>query len=443
MTRLYPELVEFTPGDVYHSDSDVRLSVVIMGHVNRQPHIDKLASKLRTQGIEPGLSIDSQPPLRKTTERYETTLWTNARSAWAGWHPDATHHMVIQDDVLICRDFIQTMSYFAWLMSEAVICPYSERDYILRARANNEAWALNARGILGLCSMWPVDLLADAVGWIDAHFDPEFRWDDARFNIYNLAHNRMTWVTAPSLIQHACPERADSLVAHGGDDRKSRWWVGANGSGLDVYWEAGRSNPSIRVEGWGHLDSEFSRQYYHLDDVPYQPATSHWHDPNNAAHITRIVRKAQTKAQENPMAKRIELRRGYRGVRSQFQYIPPGEYVTDGELDLSRNLIPGDLATWLVEYKFAVPLGDEQPAVIETAQTDESVEVVPVDDWRDWPDDFPITDQQREALEAHGLSFVSLPGVSDQILQNVDGVGPATVTRIRDWFDENVPLEEE
>lgn len=453
--RLYPELVTFEPGGVYRSTDDVRLSVVVMGHVRRAERMAALVQRLRGQGIDPGRSIDAQPPLRKTTERYETSLWPNARSAWTGWHPDATHHIVIQDDVLICADFVQVMAYLAHLRPGAVISPYSEQDDILRARATGQSWVIHDRGLYGLCSMWPVEVLADAVGWIDAHFAPEFRWDDARFNVYCLAHERSVWVTAPSLVQHGCPERRESLVAHGGDDRLSRWFIGEQGYGLEMGWTHIHV-PPIRVTGWGHLASEFSRQYYHLHDVPYQPATSQW-------FLVQDQTDDEMEWQESTMAKRVQVVRGYRGRETGFQFLPEGDYQTGGSYDLVRGIIPSALALWLVEYGYAKPLPDATTDewVSDVAEEDVAPdgEESPQDEgeWVQpesgvaWPEGIPLSEAQKIALDEANVSWLRIMaadmlypegGAGEEELLAVEGIGPATVQKLRDWQIEQIASED-
>lgn len=247
---LHPELVDHIPGGLYVA-GDVRLSVCIMGHERRQQMIAALVDTLTSQGITPALSIDRQP-VHIGQRRRTYSLWTNAESAWGHVPGGATHHCVIQDDAQPCADLVPTLARLAALKPAEVIVPYCEYPTITQARDAGEAWMLHSRGVAGLCSVWPVNVLRDALAWIAEHISLDYWMDDGRFNAYLQAHGRNAWLTAPSLVDHLCPLRKQSLRQHGSEDRTAAWYIG-QGRGLDVDWLRGADGPSVRMDGFAPL----------------------------------------------------------------------------------------------------------------------------------------------------------------------------------------------
>ena len=77
------------------SDAKIRLSTAIMTHPAREDRARKLADSLPE--FEAVLVVDDTEPGRGNLG--------NALRAWAAVGDDATHHLVLQDDVVPCEDF--------------------------------------------------------------------------------------------------------------------------------------------------------------------------------------------------------------------------------------------------------------------------------------------------------------------------------------------------
>ncbi|RPF29968.1 hypothetical protein EDD96_6518 [Streptomyces sp. Ag109_G2-6] len=74
------------------------ISAAVMAHPRRLEEAARLAGALRPwQAVT---AVDPEPDGPPTTLR-------TAREAWSRIHPGATHHLVLQDDVELCRDFLR------------------------------------------------------------------------------------------------------------------------------------------------------------------------------------------------------------------------------------------------------------------------------------------------------------------------------------------------
>jgi len=76
--------------------ADIRLSASIMTHPRRMESATRLSETYPELGLR--IAVDPEP------ESPPSTLRTALR-AWQMIDPDATHHLVLQDDVILCDDF--------------------------------------------------------------------------------------------------------------------------------------------------------------------------------------------------------------------------------------------------------------------------------------------------------------------------------------------------
>ncbi|MFJ4677346.1 hypothetical protein [Kitasatospora sp. NPDC088783] len=99
----------------------VVISVAVMTHPERLGHARALAAALPRWPA--AVAVDPHPDGPPTTLRA-------ARAAWAAMPADATHHLVLQDDVALCRDFAARL--------DAAVAAHPDRPLALYANWN--AW---------------------------------------------------------------------------------------------------------------------------------------------------------------------------------------------------------------------------------------------------------------------------------------------------------------
>jgi len=163
--------------------------------------------------------------------------WWTARRAWmAGLRGGATHHLVLQDDVIPCRDFLEGAKAALAAVPDQPVSFYANREVVTRIRARNDsAWAVIPDACWGQGLCLPVDQIGHFLRWSDEHIEPDYPHDDDRFVLYFLSLGRFVWYTMPSLLDHAGAGR--SLMGHAGRvPQRARWFLGEEESALSIDW---------------------------------------------------------------------------------------------------------------------------------------------------------------------------------------------------------------
>ena len=179
----------------------VRLSTVVMAHPRRR------ADAMRIQGEYPELNIrivfDPEP------EGPPATLRT-ARAAWAAVDDAATHHLVLQDDVLLCADFPRVVTQALEAAPEgavALFAPWSmaTSQAVRLAALVGASWTRLQDGwtptqALALPAEW-----ARQFGAVAADL-PDTEPDNRAMYSFLAERGRSTYVAIPSLVEHAPAE---------------------------------------------------------------------------------------------------------------------------------------------------------------------------------------------------------------------------------------------
>lgn len=185
-------------------------------------------------------------------------VWPTARRAWLDYRRfDATHHLVIQDDIAVCRDFLASVNVAVDAMPYAPISFFDLSRTITDAEAKGVNWATRRSLSMAQAVVIPVPMIAPAVRWIDQHVKAGTEGDDERFSMYFLSHDITVWYTVPSLVEHV--DNGVSLLGHPdrlptGKRRVAASFIGTNRSGLDIDWQNGLTRPH---RGWSHSLSEY------------------------------------------------------------------------------------------------------------------------------------------------------------------------------------------
>ena len=96
---------------------DVTVAISIMAHPDRSSGAEDIARRCGRLPVR--IAYDPDPTGPPQTIR-------TARVAWRPWHPGATHHLVLQDDVALHPDFDQHVSSAIAARPESVLSFFSE-----------------------------------------------------------------------------------------------------------------------------------------------------------------------------------------------------------------------------------------------------------------------------------------------------------------------------
>lgn len=207
----------------------MKLSCSVMAHQSRAHLVPELVDRL---GI-----TDDQVAWDRKGDR-----WDTGRRAWEAHDPTATHHLVVQDDAIVCRDLIPGLeAALEYVPDEAVTCPYvgTRRPVSEQVeRATVEAGKRQASWIVmkglnwGVGVLVPVPAIEPMLAYGDRQRYPNY---DRRIGRFFVRMCWPTWCTWPALVDHR--DDIPSLCGHG-DGRVARSFLGEDKSALDIDWAA-------------------------------------------------------------------------------------------------------------------------------------------------------------------------------------------------------------
>jgi len=184
------------------------------------------------------------------------TVWDTAKRAWRAHDPNATHHVVIQDDAILCKDLLPTLETISGMYPTEPFCltviDYrlhgARRDYEQAVQQGAPFWYSNA-AVSAVGLMLPVRDIEPMI-----EFGESFKTihDDLKVRNYYRSQGRKMLFPIPSLLQHRNVDVNPSLVP-GNDgrwsDRASSTFIGEDVSGLSVNWSGvrpGQARPIVQ-----------------------------------------------------------------------------------------------------------------------------------------------------------------------------------------------------
>lgn len=213
------------------------VSAAVMAHSTREPFVQELTG-----------CLDADAPV--VWDR-RGDRWDTGRRSLLAYDPAATHHLVIQDDAIVCQDLVAAVTRAAAVAGEhpiglytGKVRPYKGRvaeDYTAAARAGATWLEMNG-------PWWGVGIVIPT-----AHIRELIRWADRRRDIANYdrriarwyaTQGTACWYTVPSLVDHRPVKQNPSLVAGRTGNRRAHSFIGAHTSGLTIDWKPAPYRPA-------------------------------------------------------------------------------------------------------------------------------------------------------------------------------------------------------
>jgi hypothetical protein len=204
------------------------LSFALMGHPKRRTFIDELAPQI------PGIEV----VLDRHNDRWET-----GRRSLLAFDPNVTHHCVVQDDAILCRDFIPSLE-------RAIAAVRSERPvglYVGRVRPHRDSVTPTVKRALKLGVPWlemegpwwgvaiviPTAHIPELVAWGDEN--TKIANYDRRIAAFYASQGIDCWYTVPSLVDHRPVDENPSLIEGRTGNRRAHTFV-TDVSPLEIDW---------------------------------------------------------------------------------------------------------------------------------------------------------------------------------------------------------------
>lgn len=203
------------------------VSVSVMAHPSRAHFIPYIFDKL---GREVPVAWD-----------LISNRWDTGRRAWQLHDPAATHHLVLQDDVILSKNLLEALPLVAATAGNRPVSLFARNKkrwnkLILQAmrRDRRVRWLVLCRLNWGPAVMLPVADIAPMLAWVDDNcYMPNY---DVRIGYWYLRQNRPVWYTMPSLVDHRI--EGDSLVwnLRSQAGRYALHFIGEERAGADLDW---------------------------------------------------------------------------------------------------------------------------------------------------------------------------------------------------------------
>ncbi len=210
----------------------VKVSYTIMAHPKREKWAEELA-----------VQIPATITWDQKNDRHDTGY-----RAIEAYDADATHHCVVQDDVILCDDFKKNVkSACSYADSKAPIGLYyggkgkvssAHVKAALEADRFNASWIVRKGPIWGPSIVYPTSTIPGLLKYFKNSVVENY---DRRVMMYYQKQNTKCWYTYPSLVDHR-QEDNPSLCGHDRGNRVAKRFFGPQ-EALEVDW----SGPVVKA----------------------------------------------------------------------------------------------------------------------------------------------------------------------------------------------------
>lgn len=229
-----------------------RVSVAVMAHPSRKGCVSELLAAL------------DRPAEVVWDEKRD--LWDTGRRSLLAYDPQATHHLVIQDDALVCRDLVAGVERALHCVPPDVLLglylghhpPHSYMVSQLVSQAGSASWLSMAAINWGVAVVVPTGYIADLVAFGDQLAIPSY---DQRIGRWCRKRRIKAWYPWPSLVEH---RGVPSLIGRR-DGRKARKFIGANVSALSLSFGDGVRELPLSVKRDARREVLATRRWRHRD----------------------------------------------------------------------------------------------------------------------------------------------------------------------------------
>lgn len=223
------------------------VSVAVMAHPDRAEMVADLLDRL-------------DRPVKVVWDERQDRHDTGIRAVEA-FDPSCSHHLVIQDDVLPCRDLVagveRALDHVPDLSPASFylgrVQPFRRRVQQAVNLADDASWITMDGVYWGPAIAFPTASIEPMADWYKSKQARHVTNYDRRVSRWFEAGHWRCWYSWPSLVEH----RGDaSLVRASKAERRAHRFLGADVSALSVDW----SGPVVDVTNSAKLDRERQRR---------------------------------------------------------------------------------------------------------------------------------------------------------------------------------------
>lgn len=208
------------------------VSVAVMAHPSRTAQVNELLSALDQSADVVWDRRDNE--------------WDTGRRALLAADPGATHHLIVQDDALVCRDLVASATRAADVAGGRPVSFYTGQvrphpeivsSGWRAATAAGATWLQMPGPWWGVALMLPVNHVNELVKFADKRLQHVTDYD-RRIARWYSNQSIGCWYSVPSLVDHRSEADSPSLIAGHSIDRSAHGFIGQDASGLSVNWKS-------------------------------------------------------------------------------------------------------------------------------------------------------------------------------------------------------------
>ncbi len=147
-------------------------------------------------------TVESAFPTTVVGDRGPPHVWSRKQWLAVANSTDATHGLFLNDDLLLCDHFQETVTSVVGAQPNEVIslyCSDPKTQHIVGR------WYTSRDGLIGNAYIVPVDILRDFLRFRENALQPTAKFklsEDQQLNLFCMATGRKIWHTRPSLVEH-------------------------------------------------------------------------------------------------------------------------------------------------------------------------------------------------------------------------------------------------
>jgi len=192
----------------------------------------------------------------------KVSIIEDSDSCWSGCkkalQSEADYICVLQDDVLVCKDFLPTLEKLISVNPNKIITLFCQREKANEARSWQRSWLTMKLWFYAQGYIYPREVARDMIEYCERHTNSK-NIDDEKMAIYVWKHDLRVWATMPSLVEHigwnsTTLRNRDYDSYYKISQRVAKWFIGYEKSGLDIDWTEGLDMPVQDEYGeWAQL----------------------------------------------------------------------------------------------------------------------------------------------------------------------------------------------
>lgn len=182
--------------------------------------------------------------------------WYGHKMATRAIHPLATHHLMLEDDVIFCKDFIPVLKKCIEAVPDEMLSLFATRVHLSKSKwaiKQGYNWYLDAYGASGLAVVMPAHFVKDFLEW-EMKCPPAMPYEDSRYWGWCRDRSHYTWNPVPHLVEHGMPMNSSLGHIFNNVGKVAGDFLG-DGDGMSIDWTAGvkelKADPRPKKYKWG------------------------------------------------------------------------------------------------------------------------------------------------------------------------------------------------